>query len=162
MQRNTKPVWDLVKVHRSKFHGLSDRIWGHPELNCQECFALGKYRHALASQGFSVTEGLADIPTAGESRSVIARLGEYDALPGLSRGAAAVEEMSLSRDGSGHGCGYNMLGAASLLAATAVKEWQANRLARRAPHDRGPRIEALALAQAAHQLPVVGSDPSPP
>jgi aminobenzoyl-glutamate utilization protein B len=31
----------------------------------------------------------------------------------------------LPGDGSGHGCGHNLLGAASLLAASAVKDWLA-------------------------------------
>ena len=44
----------------------------------------------LGEQGFRVTEQVADIPTAvmgeaGEGGPVIAILGEYDALPGLSQ-----------------------------------------------------------------------------
>lgn len=128
MRTNTKPVWERVEAHQSKFWELSDRIWDHPELNYQEVSALSEYRQALTSEGFSVTEGLAGIPTAimgeaGNGGPVIAILGEYDALPGLSQVAGVAEERPLSPGGSGHGCGHNMLGAASLLAAVAVKEW---------------------------------------
>lgn len=130
MLKNANPVWDHVDAHRSKFEALSDRIWGNPELNYEEFFALGEYRHALGIEGFSVNEGLASIPTAimgeaGEGGPVIAILGEYDALPGLSQEAGVAKECPLTPGGSGHGCGHNLLGSASLLAAVAVKEWLA-------------------------------------
>ena len=62
---------------------------------------------------------------AGEDGPVIAILGEYDALPGLSQEAGVAEPRPLPGPGFGHGCGHNMLGAASLLAATAVKDYLA-------------------------------------
>ena len=65
------------------------------------------------------------IGEAGEGGPVIAILGEYDALPGLSQEAGIAEQRPLPGDGVGHGCGHNLLGAASLLAAAAVKDWLA-------------------------------------
>ncbi len=62
---------------------------------------------------------------AGDGGPVIAILGEYDALPGLSQEAGMAEHRPLPGDGFGHGCGHNLLGSASLLAATAVKDWLA-------------------------------------
>jgi aminobenzoyl-glutamate utilization protein B len=59
---------------------------------------------------------------AGEGGPVIAILGEYDALPGLSQVAGIAEPKPLEAGGHGHGCGHNMLGSAALLAATAVKD----------------------------------------
>jgi aminobenzoyl-glutamate utilization protein B len=56
---------------------------------------------------------------------VIAILGEYDALPGLSQEAGVAEPKPLPGDGHGHGCGHNLLGSASMLAATAVKDYLA-------------------------------------
>jgi aminobenzoyl-glutamate utilization protein B len=66
------------------------------------------------------------MPTAfvasyGEGRPVIAVLGEYDALPGLSQ-KAVPEKAPLQAGAAGHGCGHNLFGAASLGAAIAVKE----------------------------------------
>ena len=58
---------------------------------------------------------------AGEGGPVIAILGEYDALPGLSQEAGVAEPRPVEPDGHGHGCGHNLLGSAALLAATAVK-----------------------------------------
>jgi aminobenzoyl-glutamate utilization protein B len=66
------------------------------------------------------------MPTAfvasyGQGRPVVAVLGEYDALPGLSQ-KAVPERAALKEGAPGHGCGHNLLGAASLGAAIAVKE----------------------------------------
>ncbi|OWO89575.1 amidohydrolase [Rhizobium esperanzae] len=130
MPKNKKPVWDYVESHETKFHDLSDRIWEHPELNYQEFFAAAEFRRALNAAGFSVTESVGGISTAlfgeaGEGGLVIAVLGEYDALPGLSQHAGFAGECPISSGGAGHGCGHNMLGSASLLAAVAIKEWLA-------------------------------------
>ena len=62
---------------------------------------------------------------AGEDGPVIAILGEYDALPGLSQEAGVAEQRPIPGNGYGHGCGHNLLGSASLLAATAVKDYLA-------------------------------------
>ena len=62
---------------------------------------------------------------AGDGGPVIAILGEYDALPGLSQEAGVAEPRPLPGSGDGHGCGHNLLGSASLLAATAVKDFLA-------------------------------------
>lgn len=56
---------------------------------------------------------------------MIAILGEYDALPGLSQEANIAEPRPIPGNGYGHGCGHNMLGSAALLAATAVKDFLA-------------------------------------
>jgi len=84
----------------------------------------------LESEGFRVTTNVADIPTAvmgeaGEGGPVIAILGEYDALPGLSQQAGVAEPRPVEGNSNGHGCGHNLLGSASMLAATAVKDFLA-------------------------------------
>jgi len=63
---------------------------------------------------------------AGEGGPVIAILGEYDALPGLSQEAGLDEARTVpGQQGVGHGCGHNLLGSAAMLAAAAVKDWMA-------------------------------------
>ena len=52
---------------------------------------------------------------------VIGILGEYDALGGLSQAVSAAKE-PLREGEPGHGCGHNLLGVYSMLAACAVKE----------------------------------------
>ena len=77
----------------------------------------------------AVERGVAGMPTAfvatyGQGRPVIAIMGEYDALPGISQKASAVKE-PLQEGAAGHGCGHNLFGAASLGAAVAIKELMA-------------------------------------
>ncbi|MFX6435513.1 amidohydrolase, partial [Acinetobacter baumannii] len=75
--------------------------------------SVAEHTAELTHQGFRVTENLADIPTAvmgewGEGGPVIAFLGEYDALPGLSQAAGVAEHRPVETGGHGHGCGHNL------------------------------------------------------
>jgi aminobenzoyl-glutamate utilization protein B len=128
--RNTEVIWTLVDNHRTEFEALSDRVFDMPEIAYNEYKSVAEHTAMLREQGFRVTEHLAGIPTAvmgeaGEDGPVIAILGEYDALPGLSQEAGTTEPRPLPGDGMGHGCGHNLLGSAAMLAATAVKDWLA-------------------------------------
>ncbi len=128
--QNSERIWQLVDAHQQEFTELSDRIWDHPEIAYNEFNSVDEHAAMLERQGFRVTRDVAGLPTAvmgeaGEGGPVIAILGEYDALPGLSQEAGVAEPKPLPGDGMGQGCGHNLLGAASLLAATAVKEWLA-------------------------------------
>jgi aminobenzoyl-glutamate utilization protein B len=101
-----------------------------PEVCYTEARSAGEHLAELRHQGFRITENVAGIPTAamgewGEGGPVIAFLGEYDALPGLSQEAGVAEPRPLEVGGHGHGCGHNLLGSAALLAATAAKDWLA-------------------------------------
>ena len=118
-----------VEKHKAELIELSDRVWGFAETALVEhrsAKALADYAEA---QGFKVERGTAGMPTAfvasyGEGRPIIGVLGEYDALPGLSQKAGSAKEV-LAAGAPGHGCGHNLLGAASLGAALAVKELMA-------------------------------------
>ncbi len=128
--RNSAPVWEKVEDKRDAFVALADRVFDAPELLYAEHRAVAEHAAALAAEGFRVTAGPAGIPTAvigeaGEDGPVIAILGEYDALPGLSQQPGVAEHRPVEAGGAGHGCGHNLLGAAALLAATAVKDWLA-------------------------------------
>ena len=83
----------------------------------------------MAEQGFSVTSGVADIPTAfvaeyGSGQPVIGLLAEFDALPGLSQ-AAQPSRAPLTENAAGHACGHHLFGAASATAGVAVAQWLA-------------------------------------
>ncbi len=128
--QNEEQIWRLVDAKKDEFAELSDTIWGMPELAYAEHRSAAEHTKMLEAQGFRITGNLADIPTAvmgeaGEGGPVVAILGEYDALPGLSQEAGVAEQRPTPGDGVGHGCGHNLLGSASLLAATAVKDWLA-------------------------------------
>ena len=128
--QNSERIWQLVDVRKDNYEALSDRIWDKPEIAYTEYAAVAEHAEMLAQEGFRVTRDLAGIPTsvmgeAGEDGPVIAILGEYDALPGLSQEAGIAEARPLAGDGMGHGCGHNLLGSGALLAAAAVKDWLA-------------------------------------
>ncbi|MET3925710.1 M20 family metallopeptidase [Devosia sp. 2618] len=128
--QNTDRIWDIVEEQRPAFLELSDRVWGMPEIAYTEYRSVAEHRQMLEEQGFAITDGPAGIPTAvigeaGTGGPIIAILGEYDALPGLSQEAGIAEPRPLPGNGHGHGCGHNMLGSAALLAATAVKNYLA-------------------------------------
>jgi aminobenzoyl-glutamate utilization protein B len=124
--QNTEKIWQLVDARKDAYEALSDRVWEIPEICYTEYKSVAEHRAMLEEEGFRITENLAGIPTAimgeaGEGGPVIAILGEYDALPGLSQVAGIAEPKEVVPGGNGHGCGHNMLGSAALLAATAVK-----------------------------------------
>src|SRR6266850_3977666 len=127
---NRSNIWRGVDTIKPRFVELSDRVWAMPEVCYTEARSSAEHLAELQHQGFRITEQVAGIPTAvmgewGEGGPVIAFLGEYDALPGLSQEAGVAEPRPLETGGHGHGCGHNLLGSAALLAATAVKDWLA-------------------------------------
>ncbi|WP_316198129.1 M20 family metallopeptidase [Bradyrhizobium sp. SZCCHNS2002] len=127
---NRSDIWRDVDAIKPRFIELSDRVWGMPEVCYTEARSAAEHLTELRHQGFRITENVAGIPTAlmgewGEGGPVIAFLGEYDALPGLSQEAGVAEHRPVETGGHGHGCGHNLLGSAALLAATAVKDWLA-------------------------------------
>jgi len=127
---NRSEIWRGVDAIKTRFIELSDRVWGMPEVCYTEARSCAEHLAELKHQGFRITEKVGGIPTAlmgewGEGGPVIAFMGEYDALPGLSQEAGVAEHRPVETGGYGHGCGHNLLGSAALLAATAVKDWLA-------------------------------------
>lgn len=115
-----------IDRHRAKVCQLADRIWGYAELKFDEHASSQGHADCLQAEGFRVTRGVAGLPTAllaeyGSGAPVVALLGEYDALPGMSQVAGENEPNALQPDAGGHGCGHHLLGGGSLLAALALK-----------------------------------------
>ncbi len=126
--QNIHPIHAAIDAHAPDLTALADRVWATPELLYGEFASCAAHTEVLRAKGFRVTEAVTGIPTAvmgeaGEGGPVIAILGEYDALPGLSQVAGIAEPRPLVEGGNGHGCGHNLLGSAALLAACAVKDW---------------------------------------
>jgi len=115
-----------IEEKRDFFSEISDKVWAFAETGFAETRSAKLLADSLENAGFTVERGIADIPTAfvasyGSGKPVIAILGEYDALPGLSQ-QAVPEKKPVQAGGNGHGCGHNLLGVGSLAAAMAVKE----------------------------------------
>lgn len=114
-----------VDARAEHFGEVSRQIWENPETGFHETQSSALLREELKAAGFRVTENIAGIPTAfiaewGSGKPVIGLIGEYDALPGLSQ-EVATERKAIVAGAPGHGCGHNLFGAASALAAVAVK-----------------------------------------
>jgi aminobenzoyl-glutamate utilization protein B len=124
-----KEIEQLVDASSSQYKLVSKQIWDLAELGYHENKSSKLLQNQLRQAGFSVQAGVADEPTAfvasyGQGKPVIAILGEFDALPGLSQ--QAIPDRKPVVDGTpGHGCGHNLLGSGAALAAVAVKEMMA-------------------------------------
>ena len=102
-------------------------IWEYAEVGYQETQSSALLQQQLADAGFTVEAGVADIPTAfvasyGSGEPVLAILGEFDALPGITQDAVP-ERSPLEEKRAGHACGHHLFGAGSAAAAMAVKAW---------------------------------------
>ena len=118
-----------IDARAAHYGDVARQIWGFAELGFQEVKSSALLQGELAAQGFAVKTGIAGIPTAftaeyGSGKPVIAIIGEFDALPGLSQDTTP-RQQPLVAGASGHGCGHNLLGTASVASAVAVKDWMA-------------------------------------
>lgn len=123
---NKKTVLNSVEMHQQELINLSDSVWKFAETALKESQSSKILAAYAEKNGFKVQRDVAEMPTAfiaeyGSGKPIIAILGEFDALPGLSQKAQTARE-ALKTGAPGHGCGHNMFGAASLGAAVAVKE----------------------------------------
>ena len=94
------------------YREIALQIHAKPETSNHENFACGLLSETLKNEGFEVAVDVAGHPTgftgiyrSGKPGPVLVFLAEYDALTGL-----------------GHGCGHNLFGATSLLAAASLKQ----------------------------------------
>ena len=101
------------------------RIWELAEVGLQENKTADLLTDALRKEGFTVTRGVAGMPSAfvatyGKGKPVIGVMGELDALPGISNKPVPYKE-PLVEGGAGHGCGHNGYAVTALGGALAVK-----------------------------------------
>ncbi len=87
---------------------LSHRIHAHPELGFEEEKSSSWLCEALTDAGFTVQQGICDLPTAflarfGSGPLNVGICAEYDSLPGI-----------------GHACGHNIIAASAVGAAIAA------------------------------------------
>lgn len=124
--QNKQSVISSVDKHQAELINLSDQVWAFAETALKEHKSSKVLADYAEQQGFKVTRGVANLPTAfiaeyGSGKPIIGIMGEYDALPGISQKAQPTRE-ALQEGAAGHGCGHNLFGAGSLGAAVAVKE----------------------------------------
>lgn len=126
----TNSIWPHIEAHRDRVVAASDRVWAWAETAWEEFRSSAEHAACLEDAGFRVDRDPAGFTTAvvaeaGDGGPVIAFLGEYDALPGLSQLPGVARQETMPGMTNGHGCGHNLLGGAALLAALAVADWLA-------------------------------------
>jgi aminobenzoyl-glutamate utilization protein B len=124
-----KQVEALVDQNAANYKVVSKQIWDYAELGYHENKSSKLLQEQLKAAGFAMQSGIADEPTAfiasyGQGKPVIAILGEFDALPGLSQQTVPTRD-PVTANAPGHGCGHNLLGSGAALAAVSVKQYMA-------------------------------------
>ncbi|MFT5941265.1 MAG: aminobenzoyl-glutamate utilization protein B [Sediminicola sp.] len=125
-QKTTQEVLANLDKKSETYSSIAQNIWEFAEMGYLEENSSALLQKTLSDEGFSIKKEVAGMPTAfiaeyGSGAPVIAILGEFDALPGLSQ-QAAPEKLSAGKE-AGHACGHHLFGTASTAAAIAVKEW---------------------------------------
>lgn len=125
-QKKTEDVLKKLDSKSEVYGGIAQNIWELAEMGYQEEKSSALLQETLSVEGFTIKKGVAGIPTAfiaeyGSGAPVIAIMGEYDALPGLSQ--EAVPEKKSAGKAAGHACGHHLFGTASTAAAIATKDW---------------------------------------
>ena len=128
-QKKYDRILNSIDSNQSQYEAVAQEIWSFAEMGYQEEKSSALLQKILIDQGFSVKSGVADIPTAfvatyGSGGPVIAVLGEYDALPGLSQQAVPYKMSNNAK--AGHACGHHLFGTASAAAAIAIKNYIIN------------------------------------
>ena len=105
---------------------LCQKLWDYSETALLETQSAELLINVLEKEGFQLEKNVAGMPTAfmatwGSGKPKIGILAEYDALPGV--GNEPIPKKQARDDGvrSGHGCGHNLFGSASVNAAIAAK-----------------------------------------
>ncbi|MGB5378900.1 amidohydrolase, partial [Muriicola sp.] len=125
-QKEADAVLKKLDAKAANYGEIAQNIWEFAEMGYQEEMSSALLQSTLEKEGFTINKGIAGIPTAfiaeyGSGSPVIAVLGEYDALPGLSQEAVPMQQTA--GKAAGHACGHHLFGTASTAAAIAVKNW---------------------------------------
>ncbi|MFC4302180.1 amidohydrolase [Cohnella boryungensis] len=120
-------ISDWLDRHKVQFIPIGDRIWEFAETRFEEFRSAELIAGELEREGFDVQRKAGGIPTAvvgsyGQGKPVIAILGEYDALSGLSQHRGEPRPAPRESGGNGHGCGHNLLGTGALAAAVGLRK----------------------------------------
>lgn len=131
-QKSKEDVLKALDNKATAYGTIAQEIWDLAEMGYQEEQSSAILQNTLKQEGFSIKTGVAGIPTSftaeyGSGAPVIAILGEYDALPGISQERVPMKKSA--GKAAGHACGHHLFGTASSAAAIAVKDWmQANKI----------------------------------
>lgn len=109
LEEKKRAIVSFVQSRGEDFSAVAEELYRHPEPGLYEVASSALLAAFLEREGFAVERGCAGLATAfracwGNDGPVIALIAEMDALPQL-----------------GHACGHNIIAAAALGAATALR-----------------------------------------
>lgn len=117
----------MFEKYQKELAALACHAWQHPEPGFREFECSKSQMEYLAGQGFEVKGNVADTVTGyvaswGSGKPVIAILGEFDALYGLSQQADCLTERANPGQDMGQGCGHHLLGVGAIAAGLMLRD----------------------------------------
>lgn len=127
LSSDDKRVMQSLDNKFDEYSKVAHEIWTYAELGYNEHKSSKLLQDKLTEAGFNVETGVANISTAfvasyGTGEPVIGILAEFDALPGISQDAVPYRKERKDCI-TGHACGHNLIGTASIASGIAIKEW---------------------------------------
>ena len=108
---------------------VASNVWEFAELGYEEFKSSAYESEVLEKNGFKISDrGIGGLDTSwiatwGSGSPVLGILVEFDALPGLGNDTVPKQTPAKSGNTNGHGCGHNLIGATSIGAAIALKNY---------------------------------------
>jgi aminobenzoyl-glutamate utilization protein B len=107
---------------------IAKNIWEYAEIRFEEHKSAKELADYAANAGFKVDFGIGGLKTAfkatyGSGHPIIAILGEYDSLQGLSQKEDTAHKEKGKQENNGHGCGHHLLGSGAMMGAEIAKDY---------------------------------------
>lgn len=123
-------ISEIIESKKDLLIKVSDEIWEKAELKFEEFDSVNLLCSTLENEGFKVERNIGGMETAfsgsyGQGKPVIAILGEFDALYGMSQIGGITHQEPVENGKPGHGCGHQLLGTGALAAAIALRYYLA-------------------------------------
>lgn len=118
-----------IDQHTDELFAIAQDLYDHPEISQEEANSSALFKRLLQENGFIIHEfEQEELKNAfyaefGNGHPVVAMLGEYDALPGLSQVGGLKEKKVVKGEAPGHACGHNLIGTCAFGGAIAAKQY---------------------------------------
>ena len=117
----------LIEDKKDKYINASNQIWEFAETRFNSPKSANVLIKLLEDEDFTIERNIANmenafIGTYGSGKPIIGILAEYDALGNLSQVEDIPTKKFKVENGSGHGCGHNLLGVGSVAGAIGIKD----------------------------------------
>ena len=118
-----------IDHHADGLFSIAQKLFDNPEISQEEVNSSEVFKRLLKENGFTIHEfEQKELKNAfyaefGNGHPIVALLGEYDALPGLSQVGGYKEKKDVKDGRPGHACGHNMIGTCAFGGAIAAKKY---------------------------------------